>query len=199
MFDIILIVVITVCTVYGLLKGLLQAVFGMAGIIIGIVIASRTFKALAYTLPWNPEVSNVVAFIILFLLIAILINLIGIIVKKIIKFIHLRWIDKLVGGMIGLLIGSIICGLISLSVSAFPKGQQVLKESKIGPLVLKELMIIKGLVPSNMHEKIRWRTPREKQSYLLQGSFSEPFSQLQRDIFRPENQVWSQELLQEPY
>ena len=121
-YDIFILAIIGAGFLYGLLKGIISELFALAGLVGGFIIALKySFLLQPYILPIvkKEPIALIVCFIILFLLTAAAIITIGVFFKKAIKYIHLSWLDRIVGGIFGLIKGLIVAGLISLEYLFF--------------------------------------------------------------------------------
>lgn len=160
--DIGLIIIIGGCIVWGFIRGGIREIFGILAIIIGIVGASRFYSKFAKLLPISSlPIAKAVSFIIIFVGIALFIVLIGFLVHKLIHFVGLGCLNRILGLVLGAIKGSLLAGIICFFITLFPQGDKVLQKSKVAPMVLRELRILRVLFPKELQQKLRWRTPRE--------------------------------------
>lgn len=157
-YDIFIIAIIGAAFLYGFLKGILSEIFALVGLVLGFVVGLKcSFLIKPYLLPVfkNETTALIVSFIVLFLATAAVIILIGILFKKAIRFIKLSWLDRLAGGVFGIIKGIIISGLISLLIFAFlPGGKSFINKSKLGRHVVSIVNIAVYLLPEKVQEKI---------------------------------------------
>jgi len=157
-YDIFIIAIIAAGFLYGFLKGFISEVFALAGLVTGFLIAMKySFFIEPYILPFvKKEVfAVVVSFVLLFLVTAAVIVLIGIFFKKAIKFVHLSWLDRIVGGTFGIVKGVIIAGLISLLIFVFfPGGKAFTKQSTLGRHTIDIVRITIYLLPEKVQKKL---------------------------------------------
>lgn len=156
-YDIFILAVIGAGFLYGLLKGIISELFALAGLVGGFIVALKySFFLQPYILLIikKEPVALIVSFIILFLLTAAAIVTIGIFFKKAIKYIHLSWLDRIVGGIFGLIKGLIIAGLISLVIyTFFPGGKSFMKKSTLGRRSVIIVKIAMVLLPEKYRVK----------------------------------------------
>jgi membrane protein required for colicin V production len=133
--DIVILVIIAVTFVLGLIKGLLRMVIGIAAVIAGLVAAatyyrpfSRVFSRLFGSEVW----SHLAAFIVLFVAVLIAGAVITFLLSKLVKG-PLRFVDRVLGGLLGLVTGILICGVLVIAQLAFPVDRQALRESSLAP------------------------------------------------------------------
>ena len=143
---------------YGFFKGIISELFAIGGFITGFIIAIKfSFLIQPYLLPLvkRETVALILGFLILFLLTAGGIIIVGIFFKKAIRFVRLSWLDRWIGGAVGLIKGFIIVGLISLLVVTFlPGGKAFIRQSKLGRHTITLVRIAVYLLPDPLRKRI---------------------------------------------
>jgi len=160
--DIILGIVIVVCIIGGIKRGAIREIFALGGLITGVFVATKFYKQFAAILHISTKVANTVAFIIIFIVVVVIINLIGHLISKLINLLGAGFIDRILGGLLGFITGTLIAGLICLFLTAFTTGKQAVEKSKIAPVVFEEISWIRGILPQNIQDRLKWQTKREK-------------------------------------
>jgi membrane protein required for colicin V production len=154
-YDILIIAIIAAGFLYGFFKGIISELFAIAGLVIGIIVAMKfSFLIQPYLEPFikGETAALIIGFILLFLLTAAGIITIGILFKKAIKFIRLSWLDRCIGGLVGVLKGVVVVGLISLLiVTFFPEGKKFMKQSTMGRYTIAIVRIAVYLLPEKFH------------------------------------------------
>ena len=111
--DILIIVVLILLGVAGLRQGMIRTVFGIAGLIGGIFLAGRYYDELAERLfPAGAIWGNIAAYAIILIATLVVAGVVGWLLAKLINFAALGWLDKLVGGILGAVIGALLCTAI---------------------------------------------------------------------------------------
>jgi len=113
-------IILGLLLVYGLYKGLKNGLFveiaSLAAIIIGLYGAIKfsylTGSYLSQNMDWDENYIKLAAFIITFLAILILVNMAGKILTKIADFAMLGFLNKLAGGVFGVLKTAVILGTL---------------------------------------------------------------------------------------
>lgn len=105
--DIVLVLPLVLGLVRGLMRGLISEVIAIAVVILG-VFGSRVwappFSAwLLGQFAWPNQVCDVVAYMLVFLAIAIVLSIAAHWINKLIRAIHLGWINRVFGGVFGIL------------------------------------------------------------------------------------------------
>jgi membrane protein required for colicin V production len=157
-YDILIIAIIAAGFLYGFIKGIISEIFAIAGLIIGFLVAMKySFLIQPFLLRFIKGETGafVIGFILLFLLTAAGIIMLGIFFKKAIKFIRLSWLDRWIGGLVGLVKGIIVVGLISLIIVAlFPDGKAFMKQSTFGRYTIAIVRIAAYLLPERFRKGI---------------------------------------------
>lgn len=119
---IVIIIVIVGLGIAGLRQGLIRTVFGIAGLIGGIFLAGRYYDELAARLfPSSALWGNIAAYAIILIATVVVAGVIGWLLAKLVNFAALGWLDKLVGGILGVVIGGLLCAaILAIAVKYYP-------------------------------------------------------------------------------
>lgn len=108
-FDIILVALLGYAFYYGYQKGIVYAILSFLAFLIGTIAAIRfSYIAIFYLKQWldlSPQILSILAFVIILVLIILLAKLISVILETILKALLLNFANKLLGGVIHMLIG----------------------------------------------------------------------------------------------
>lgn len=157
--DIILLVLLSLSFLSGLRKGLIRSVGRIIGLIIGAIIATRYYLAF---FEWvdrfiniNESLGKVIAFILVFIVITNLIQLVFYFIEKAFKLVAIipgsKYINNILGGLLGLLEGALFLGLIFYVMSryaVFAGGMvESIRESVVVPWLNMVVELILPLLP----------------------------------------------------
>lgn len=159
-FDISLLIILSGFLLSGLFKGVIRMIGNLIGLIVGAYVASR-FYLLFYDwadqwINMTESLGKVLAFIILFILVAKLVDLAFVLVEKAFKIVAFipgtRFINNILGAILGLLEGALFIGLILFVISRYSIidnffGNQI-SQSLVAPWLLKVVELILPLMPS---------------------------------------------------
>lgn len=147
--DIVIIVLLVASVIGGIFNGLIKTLFGLAGLIVGVVLAGRFYGSLADFMGFisNENAARVVAFIVIFACVCILAGILGLLLTKFVSAITLGWINRLLGGLFGLLTGSILIGAILVILVKYAGISDIVAESALGTFLADKLPIVLGLLP----------------------------------------------------
>jgi membrane protein required for colicin V production len=130
---IVIIVVVAGLGIAGLRQGLIRTVFGIAGLIGGIFLAGRYYDELADRLfPAGAIWGNIAAYAIILIATLIVAGVVGWLLAKLVNFAALGWLDKLVGCILGVVIGGLLCtAVLAIAVKFYPDLQATINQSMI--------------------------------------------------------------------
>jgi membrane protein required for colicin V production len=148
--DIVIIVVIVLLGIAGLRQGIIRTVFGIAGLIGGIVLAGRYYGELAALLfPSGAIWGNIAAYAIILLATLLVAGVIGWLVAKLVHFAALGWLDRLVGFILGVVIGGLLCAAVLAIVGKYyPGAEAVISQSVIARFLMEQFPLLLALLPA---------------------------------------------------
>lgn len=118
-FDLILILIIFAFVLFGLWFGLIHAIGGLLGTLIGAIVAIKYYTRWATT-----NMGQVISFIVLFVLSSRITGFIFYGIEKAFKLTHIipgiKTINRLAGGLLGLAEGAIVIGVVLVFATKFP-------------------------------------------------------------------------------
>jgi membrane protein required for colicin V production len=113
----------------------------------------------------HPTISAVVGFLAVFFLVAILLIIVGNTISKLIHFAKMGCLDRLLGGILGIFKGVLICGIACMVILTFtPRGAHVLRDSVLAPRVLSFTNMFFSLFPRDVKERLERRLKSLQQS-----------------------------------
>jgi len=135
--DIVIIIVVVSLGIAGLRQGMIRTVFGIAGLIGGIVLAGRYYDELAaWLFPSGAIWGNIAAYAIIVIATLVVAGLIGWLLAKLVNFAALGWLDKFMGFILGVVIGGLLFAAILAIVLHFadyyPGMEATINQSAIG-------------------------------------------------------------------
>ncbi len=137
LIDLLILVVVLISVIIGIVRGFVKELSAIVGLILGIYIAAFRYpiveKYIIKTIT-NPSIAKVTSFIILFLVVFFLVIILGILLQKAIHLVMLGWLDKLLGGIFGIVKGLIISWLLlMLATAVYPKSYNSIQKSTFAP------------------------------------------------------------------
>lgn len=149
-FDIILIAVLALSTLAGIWQGLVMMVLPVIGIIAGTAVAGYYSADLGKLLSIdNAQHAQWAGYLIILFGTFVLAVILSIVLHKVISFTPLKWVDKLVGGILGLLLGILFCATMLASCVKCGMGAGFIQGSGIAQLMLDWFPAILILLPGD--------------------------------------------------
>ena len=147
--DIVIIVVAVLLGIVGLRQGIIKTVFGIAGLIGGIVLAGRYYDELAAVLSSSGATwVNIAAYAIILIATLIVAGVIGRLVAKLVHLVLLGWLDRLVGCVLGVFIGSLLCAaILAIVVNYYPGTEAVISQSGLARFLMEGFPLLLALLP----------------------------------------------------
>jgi membrane protein required for colicin V production len=156
--DIIIIIILAYCVIRGLFRGLIKELTAIIALFVGFNAAYNYYPILSQQLAvWLPNFQylKITSFLIIFFIALIIVNIIGIIIKYIINFAFLGWIDKIFGVAFGVLKAGLIIVILAAIITSFiPKGSVFVSESLIFPYLSQTSKQLVKLIPENMKNNL---------------------------------------------
>ncbi len=154
--DIAFIVILGYTLIRGLFRGLVKEFASIFGLIAGFIVAnayySQVMQAVQKILP-NPQYAAIISYVLLFLGVLGAIIFIGAGLRKLMEAVMLGWLDRLGGGLLGVVKGGLICSLILFFLTMFmSQGSPFLAESRLSPFVNQFAARLVRLVPQEMKD-----------------------------------------------
>lgn len=147
--DIFLIVALVVPAFIGLKQGIIKAALFLAGLIIGVVLASNLYQPFSKVLAFlpNKDIANITAFIIILVCVMAISTVLARLLKSIASAMMLGWINHVGGAIFGFLMGAVLLSaLLATWVKFFGTG--LVTESLLAEVLLDKFPLILGLLPS---------------------------------------------------
>jgi membrane protein required for colicin V production len=147
--DIVVIVALVIPVFIGFKKGVIKAALTLAGLIIGVILASNFYKPFAQALTFitDESIANIVAFILILTGVMVIAHVLVRLLKFVTSVTMLGWIDRLGGALFAFLIGAILwSALLATWVKFF--GTSLVADSFLARVLLDKFPFILGLLPN---------------------------------------------------
>lgn len=136
--DWIILAVIFMSVMQAAAVGFFQEAFGIAGLVLGYLLAAWNYQRLAnhfasYGAPWLVEIAG---FLIIFLCVMLLAGLAGRVARWLMQEAGLTFVDRSLGAALGLLRGGLIVAIVLASMAAFTPTSKWLQGSQLAPYFL---------------------------------------------------------------
>ena len=147
--DIVIVVVAALFGLSGLWRGAIRTAFGIAGLVLGIVLAGRYYGPFAAVLsPGGASWAGIAAYAIILIATMIVAGVIGWIVAKLVDVTLLGWLDRLIGGILGVGIGLFFVAAVLAIVSRYlPGSVDTISGSALARFLMAKFPLLLALLP----------------------------------------------------
>ena len=132
--DIIIAVLLVVGLISGLRDGLVKQIAGLAGLIGGLLLGRAFYMPvgawLTGTFGISVEAAHITAFIVIMIVVPLLFSVVGWLVSKLLSIICLGWVNRLLGGLVGVLKFALLAGIVITGIEFFDKRDTLIAEAK---------------------------------------------------------------------
>lgn len=142
LFDFIVIGLIAAGSIYGLRQGLMQMVTAAIALFGGIYVASvyyaRAGDIAQKNFGANPTVASVIGYLIVFIIVFSAIQVVGMNVVRLLHIVHLGWVDRLAGSLLGAAMVAVAAGIaVMLLAAVLPNNARLLTDSLLAPMLIQ--------------------------------------------------------------
>lgn len=137
-------------------QGFMHEVFSLAGVVAGYLLAAWGYRQVAtWYAPYvkTPWVADLCGFLTIFFVVVLLAGAIGRIARFGMKEAGLRWFDRVLGGVFGLVRGVLIVMISLLALASFSPGATLLARSRTAPYLLVLARAAVWVAPSQVRQQ----------------------------------------------
>ena len=152
--DIVIIIIVLLSSALGIYWGLIRQVLSAAGLIAGIVLASRYGSNVADALSsfiQSDIITQVIGFLFVMIAVSSLASLLASLLHQFVGLLFLGWLDHLAGGLLGFAQAALACAVLITVGAAIPEQNwlDTLNNSQIAPVLLSIFGSILDLLPAS--------------------------------------------------
>lgn len=154
--DIVLIVIVSLSILFGIIKGFIRELLSLAFFIMAVVLAFLFYHEVGdmfMSSVKSRDISNFAGFITIFVVVLIIGTVITYFAKKVFTIGPLKGVDKIMGGVFGLLRGILISAIIVFALVAFPVNDNLILKSGLAPYVMKTIDVFFNFLPEKYRDK----------------------------------------------
>jgi membrane protein required for colicin V production len=155
--DILLFVILALSLTWGVIKGFVRQVVGIAAVVAGLILAGMHYPILSRLLnqanleePW----ADLAAFLLIFIAVLIVGALASFLLSKMMRG-PLRFINHVLGGALGVIKGVLICGVLVIALLVFPVDKPTMMRSSLAPYCYWLTKGMIELIPQELKDKFR--------------------------------------------
>jgi membrane protein required for colicin V production len=154
--DYVFALIILVSIGFAVMKGLVREIVSLVALIAGFVLAAIYYPAPArYLIEYcrTEAVANLLGYVIIFVGCILLGAIVAFVVNRFLKAASIKWVDRLLGGIFGLLRGWAVCSVLVIALIAFPIREKMMTQSFLAPYILAGARAAVHLVPQGLKNK----------------------------------------------
>jgi membrane protein required for colicin V production len=147
--DMAIIVILVVAAFIGLRIGIIKAVLTLAGVVLGVILAGRFYRALAESLTFIPQetLARIIAFAVILIGVIVIAGVLAGVIKWLASIVTLGWVNRLGGAVMGLLLGALFCSaLLAIWAKIMDTGGPI-SDSGLAMMLLDRFPMVLGLLP----------------------------------------------------
>jgi membrane protein required for colicin V production len=156
--DWIIVAVLAGAVLGGFIRGFFRSAFSLAGLIVGLALASWNYWRLAAVLKplvHSVEVANAVAFLVIALLVMLIAAIAGAVLAKVFEKVGLGCLDRLAGAVFGFIEGFVLVTIGVLVTVAFFPQTEWLTEARLPRYFFGALHVSAHVTPSRLADRLR--------------------------------------------
>jgi membrane protein required for colicin V production len=154
--DWVIVVVVLVAAVHAASEGFFHEAFGIAGLVVGYLLAAWQYWRVARTFaPYvnSPWLADILGFLIIFFLVVIGAGIAGRIARWAMKEVGLNFFDRLLGAALGFLKGSLLVAVFLVGMTSFAPTSKWLAGSQLAPYYLVVGQAVIWVAPSELRAR----------------------------------------------
>jgi membrane protein required for colicin V production len=154
--DWIIIAVVLISVAGAAAEGFFHQAFSIAGLVLGYLLAAWQYhRVAAWFEPYvnSPWLGDIAGFLVIFIAVAILASIAGRIVRWAVREAGLSTLDRILGGMLGLVRGCLAVAVFLMAMAAFTPTSKWLEGSQLAPYFLVVGRAAIWLAPSELRAR----------------------------------------------
>jgi membrane protein required for colicin V production len=154
-------------------KGLVREIASLVALIGGFILAVLYYHPLGRVLAEfcrTDSIANFIAFLIIFIGCILIGAIAAFLVNRFMKAASIKWIDRILGGIFGLLRGWAIASILVVAFIAFPVRERVMPQSVLAPYLLAGARAAVWLVPQDLKDKFNEQYKKVLESWNQERS-----------------------------
>jgi membrane protein required for colicin V production len=155
--DIVFLLVVFLSILFGVIKGFIREIFSLIFLVLAVILSFLFYyEAGTFLMKYidSRQVASFAGFISIFTVVLIIGAVVTYFVKKILTVGPLKSVDRILGGVFGLLRGILISGVIVFALVAFPTDDNLLVKSRLSPYIADTIDVFLKLLPEDVRKEV---------------------------------------------
>jgi membrane protein required for colicin V production len=156
--DLLFITVFFFSILFGIIRGLVRELLAVCFLIAALVVAFIYYQDVGLLLSGlikKRDLADLAGFLLLLLLVAGAGSLVTRLIGKFLLIGPLKALDRLLGGVFGLLRATLLAGIIIYSFIAFPLDDTLLRQSQLAPYLISAMVMGMKILPPAVRDKLK--------------------------------------------
>lgn len=155
--DYLILALIALGAIHGTSRGILRIASSLIALVAAVYFASayhdRAGQYFTRALSARPEVGAALGYVVILLAVLIVVAWGGARLADLIRAVHLSWLDRLGGGVVGAGLGALLAGFALLILTAMlPFDAPLLRQSQLAPHVIEYYHALAAFVPEEVRD-----------------------------------------------
>jgi membrane protein required for colicin V production len=153
--DYLILAIIAVGALYGSSRGVLRIASSLVAVVAGVYFASIYYARVGgyFTRAFSakPEVGAILGYVVILLAAIVVVAWVGGKVADLIRAVHMSWLDRLAGGVVGAGLGALLAGFaVVILMASLPFDAPFVTQSELAPHVLDYYHTLASYVPQQV-------------------------------------------------
>lgn len=157
-FGILLLVLAFKCMLKGFMASFIELI-GLVVIVFAIAKAGQFVKLIVIEqLGWGDTVATVASYILIAVIILIMIRLIIFLINRMVEFLRLKWLNKLLGAVFGILNGLLLIAILIIITDVAPFNEQI-REFSDKSFIIRKVRVITDEIETKYPQVGKFKKP----------------------------------------
>jgi membrane protein required for colicin V production len=156
--DLLFIAIFFFSVLFGLIRGLVRELLAVCVLVAALVVAFIYYPDIGLLLNGaikKRELADLAGFLLLLLLVGVAGSLISRLISKLLTGGPLKALDRLLGGIFGMLRAVLLSGIIIYGFIAFPLNEELLRQSQLAPYLVSAMKLGIEALPPAWRDKLK--------------------------------------------
>ncbi len=160
--DYLILAAIGLGAIFGAARGILRIASSLIALVAAVYLAALYYQAagayLARAFSMRPATGATLGYIIVFIAVMVIVAWGGAKLAELVRALHMSWVDRLGGAVVGAALGALLAGLIVVVATVtMPADTPLVRQSQLAPRVLDYSHNLAAFVPAQVRDAYYYR------------------------------------------
>ena len=160
--DYLILAAIGLGAIFGAGRGILRIASSLIAVVAAFYLAALYYQAaggyLARAFSMRPGTGATLGYVVIFLAVMVIVAWGGSKLALLIRAVHMSWVDRLGGALVGAALGALVAGLIVvIATVTMPADTPLIRQSQLAPRVLDYSHELAGFIPAQIRDAYYFR------------------------------------------